>query len=54
MNRQAACPVDFFRDERFAGSVEPASHHAKGLPQKDDEDQSIKERKQAAEHGNHR
>ncbi len=54
MNRQATCPVDLFRDKGFAGSVESASHDAKGLPQQDDEDQSIDKRKQAAEHGNHR
>ena len=54
MNRQATCPVDLFRDKGFAGSVESASHDAKGLPQQDEEDQSIDERKQATEHGNHR
>ena len=54
MNRQAACSVDFLSDKRLACSVEPASHHAKGLPQQDDEDQSIHKRKKAAEHGNHR
>ena len=54
MNREASCSVDVLSDQRFASSTEPASHHAKGLPQEDDEDQSIDQGKQAAEHGNHR
>lgn len=38
MNREASCSVDVLSDQRFASSTEPASHHAKGLPQEDDED----------------